>query len=79
MFIKNALVVKVTNTVNIHRRRSSYIAELPNVSSSHIIGLVEQLEAVFEKICDAEITDYNFPWHELMSQARQALDEVSRR
>ena len=40
---------------------------------------VSEIEAVFEKICDAEITDYNFPWYDLMSQARQALDEVSRR
>jgi hypothetical protein len=40
---------------------------------------VSEIEAVFRKICDAEITDYNFPWHELMSEARKALDEVSRR
>ena len=40
---------------------------------------VTEIEAVFKKICDAEITDYNFPWHELMSEARKALDEVSRR
>ena len=40
---------------------------------------IAEIEAVFRKICDAEITDYNFPWHELMSEARKALDEVSRR
>ena len=40
---------------------------------------VSEIEAVFKKICDAEITDYKFPWHELMSEARKALDEVSRR
>lgn len=39
---------------------------------------VSEIEAVFEKICDAEITDYNFPWHETLQKARQALDEVSR-
>jgi hypothetical protein len=38
-----------------------------------------EIDAVLMKICDAEITDYNFSWHELMSQAREALDEVSRR
>ena len=37
------------------------------------------LDAVFQKICDAEITDYNYPWYELMSEARKALDEVSRK
>ena len=37
------------------------------------------LDAVFQKICDAEITDYNHPWHEVMSEARKALDEVSRK
>ena len=40
---------------------------------------VSALEAVFQKICDAEITDYNHPWHELMSEARKALDEASRK
>ena len=39
---------------------------------------VSEIEAVFEKICDAEITDYNFPWYETLQKARQALDEVSR-
>ena len=40
---------------------------------------VSEVEAVFEKICGAEITDYTLPWHEIMSEARKALDEVSRR
>jgi hypothetical protein len=39
---------------------------------------VSEIDAVLMKICDAEITDYNFSWHELMSQARKALDEASR-
>ena len=40
---------------------------------------VSEVEAVFEKICGAEITDYTLPWHEIMLEARKALDEVSRR
>ena len=40
---------------------------------------ISELDAVFRKICDAEITDYNHPWYEIMSEARKALDEVSRR
>ena len=37
------------------------------------------LDAVFQKICDAEITDYNHPWHEVMMEARKVLDEISRK
>ena len=37
------------------------------------------LDAVFQKICDAEITDYNHPWHEVMLEARKVLDEISRK
>ena len=40
---------------------------------------VSEVEAVFEKICDAEITDYNHPWHEVMMEARKVLDEISRK
>ena len=40
---------------------------------------VSEIEAVFEKICDAEITDYNFPWYETLQKARQTLDEASRK
>lgn len=40
---------------------------------------VSELDAVFKKICDAEITDYNLPWYEVLSEARKALDEVSRK
>ena len=40
---------------------------------------VTEVEAVLQKIRDADITDYRYPWHELMSEARKALDEVSRR
>ena len=40
---------------------------------------VSALEAVFQKICDAEITDYNHPWHEVMMEARKVLDEISRK
>lgn len=40
---------------------------------------VAEVEAVLQKIRDMDITDYRYPWHELVSQARKALDEVSRR
>lgn len=40
---------------------------------------VAEVEAVLLKIRDTDITDYRYPWHELVSQARRALDEVSRR
>ena len=40
---------------------------------------VSELEAVFEKLRATKITDYNHPWYEIMSEAREALDAVSRK
>ena len=40
---------------------------------------VTEVEAVLQKIRDTDITDYRYPWHELMSEARKVLDKVSRR
>ena len=40
---------------------------------------VSELEDVFEKLRATKITDYNHPWYEIMSEAREALDAVSRK
>lgn len=38
-----------------------------------------QVEAVLEKISKTDATDYTLPWNEIISEARAALDEVSRK
>lgn len=40
---------------------------------------VSEVEAVLQKIRDTDITDYNLPWDKIISDARKALDEVSRK
>ena len=40
---------------------------------------VSEVEAVLQKIRDTDITDYNLPWYKVISDARKALDEVSRK
>lgn len=40
---------------------------------------MSEVEAVLQKIRDTDITDYNLPWDKIISDARKALDEVSRK
>lgn len=40
---------------------------------------VSEVETVLEMIRAAEITDYDQPWHQIVLEARLALDEVSRK
>ena len=40
---------------------------------------MSEVEAILQKVHDTKITDYNQPWYEIISEARQALDEVSRK
>lgn len=40
---------------------------------------VSLVEAALQKIRDTKITDYTQPWHEIVLEARKALDEASRK
>lgn len=40
---------------------------------------VSEIEAALAKVRSAKITDYDQPWYEIMTEAREALDAVSRK